>query len=98
MYIAPLATGCEQAGICNIFHMQEEENVTVESDAPVGAQPVTETANSEETLQNNKTRAELVKELTLNRLTRSITGTAAENFGFLHQDEVYISGAGEHEA
>ena len=44
-----------------------------------------------ETFKNNKTRAELVKDVTLNRLNLTVTDPQGENFNFLKKIEIYIS-------
>ncbi|GAB3826208.1 hypothetical protein GCM10028895_36750 [Pontibacter rugosus] len=68
------------------FYIDEEETIEIASSFPVGKlvpiTPFTVTTNSEETFKNNKTRAELVKDVSLNRLTLTITDPAQENFDF----------------
>jgi hypothetical protein len=95
MFFAFVAAGCEKVDDLLTFYIEEEETITVESDFPVGAlipfTPITVTTNSEETFKNNKTRAELVKDVTLNRLTLTITDPAEENFDFLKKIAIYIS-------
>ena len=95
LFFAFVAAACEKVDDLLTFYIEEEENITVESSFPVGAlipfTPVTVTTNSEETFKNNKTRAELVKDVTLNRLNLTITDPAGENFDFLKRIEIYIS-------
>ncbi|GAB3538588.1 hypothetical protein GCM10027443_33800 [Pontibacter brevis] len=86
---------CEKVDDLLTFYIEEEETITIESWFPVGAlvplTPITVTTNSEETFRNNKTRAELVKDVTLNRLNLTITDPQGENFDFLKKIEIYIS-------
>lgn len=101
LVFAFVAAGCEKVDDLLTFYIEEEETITVESSFPVGAlvpfTPVTVTTNSEETFKNNKTRAELVKDVTLNRLNLSITDPAGEDFDFLKKIEIYISSEGRDE-
>ena len=80
------------------FYINEEETIVVESNFPVGLvafAPVTVPTNSAETFKNNKTRAELVKDVTLNKLTLTIPDTTAgTNFDFLESIEIYIEADG----
>ena len=90
-----LAMACEKVDDLLTFYIEEEETITIASNFPVGAllplTPITVTTNSEETFRNNKTRAELVKDVTLNRLNLTITDPQGENFNFLKKIEIYIS-------
>lgn len=90
-----LAMACEKVDDLLTFYIEEEEIITIESHFPVGAlvplTPITVTTNSEETFKNNKTRAELVKDVTLNRLNLTITNPQGGNFNFLKKIEIYIS-------
>lgn len=92
---------CEKIEDLLTFYIDEEETFTIESDFPLGvlvpATPFTVTTNSEETFKNNKTRAELVKNVSLNRLELTITDPEGSNFDFLEQIELYISSEGEPE-
>lgn len=95
LFFAFVITGCEKVDDLLTFYIEEEETITVESDFPVGAlipfTPITVTTNSEETFKNNKTRAELVKDVTLNRLNLTMTDPEGGNFDFLKKIEIYIS-------
>lgn len=90
-----LAVACEKVDDMLTFYIDEEETITIASNFPVGTllplTPITVTTNSEETFKNNKTRAELVKDVTLNRLNLTITDPQGENFNFLKKIEIYIS-------
>ncbi|MHA6249474.1 hypothetical protein ACXYMU_16140 [Pontibacter sp. CAU 1760] len=89
------AMACEKIDKLLTFYIEEQENITIESRFPVGAivplTPVTVTTNSEETFKNNQTRAELVKDVTLDKLKLTIVKPEGENFNFLRSIEIYIS-------
>ncbi|MDX5437310.1 MAG: hypothetical protein LPK03_08955 [Pontibacter sp.] len=88
-------TACEKIDDLLTFYINEEETFTIESGFPLGAlipaTPFTITTNSEETFKNNKTRAELVKDVSLNKLDLTITNPQGQNFDFLKRIELYIS-------
>lgn len=96
-----IGTGCKKMDELLTFYINEEETITISSQFPVGIitpiSPLTIQTNSEETFRNNNTRAELVKDVTLNKLTLSITSPTDENFDFLRKIEIYISSEGEPE-
>jgi hypothetical protein len=95
---------CDSIDDLLTFYINEEEIIVVESNFPVGLvalDPVTVPTNSEETFKNNKTRAELVKDVTLNKLTLTIakpddSGSEPSNsdFDFLKSIEIYIDADG----
>lgn len=79
------------------FYINQEETIVVESNFPIGLvalDPVTVPTNSEETFKNNKTRAELVKDVTLNKLTLTIPEEEGADFDFLKSIEIYIEADG----
>ncbi len=90
-----VATACEKIDDLLTFYIEEEETFAIESGFPLGAlipaTPFTVTTNSEETFKNNKTRAGLVKDVSLNRLELTITAPETQNFDFLKRIELYIS-------
>ncbi len=95
MLVTVFAVACDKIDELLTFYIEEEENITIESSFPVGAlvplTPVTVTTNSQETFKNNKTRAELVKDVTLNKLELTIVEPKEANFDFLKKIEIYIS-------
>ncbi|WP_299761096.1 hypothetical protein [uncultured Pontibacter sp.] len=95
LLFAIIATACEKIDDLLTFYINEEETFTIESGFPLGAlipaTPFTVTTNSEETFKNNKTRAKLVKDVTLNRLELTIKKPEGQNFDFLKRIELYIS-------
>ncbi len=90
-----LATSCDKVDDLLTFYINQEENIRIQSNFPIGAvtplSPVPVKTNSSETFKNNKTRAELVKDVTLNKLTLTIVDPADENFDFLRSIEIYLS-------
>lgn len=97
MLIAFVGTACDAIDDLLTFYIDEEATIVVESSFPIGLAPVlpvTVTTNSEETFKNNDTRAELVKDVTLDKLTLSIAEPEGENFDFLSKIEIYISSEG----
>ena len=82
------------------FYINQEATIVVESNFPIGLvafDPVTVPTNSEETFKNNKTRAELVKDVTLNKLTLTIPEAEGADFDFLKKIEIYIAAEGLNE-
>lgn len=97
MFLAFVGTACDAIDDLFTFYIDEEATIVVDSSFPIGLAPVlpvTVTTNSEETFKNNETRAELVKDVTLDRLTLSIAEPQGENFDFLSKIEIYISSEG----
>lgn len=93
--LAFIATSCDEVDDLLTFYINQEETIRVESNFPIGIvtplSPIPVTTNSEETFKNNKTRAELVKDVSLNKLTLTIADPANENFDFLRSIEIYLS-------
>lgn len=93
--LALFGTSCDKVDDLLTFYINQEETIRVESNFPIGIvtplSPIPVTTNSEETFKNNKTRAELVKDVSLNKLTLTIADPANENFDFLRSIELYLS-------
>ncbi|MER2997262.1 hypothetical protein [Pontibacter populi] len=90
-------TACDKIDDLLTFYINEETTIVVESNFPIGLvafDPVTIPTNSEETFKNNNTRAELVKDVTLNKLTLSIPEEEGADFDFLKKIEIYIAADG----
>jgi hypothetical protein len=90
-----IGTSCDKADDLLTFYINQEETIRIESNFPVGLvlplSPVPVTTNSKETFKNNKTRAELVKDVSLNKLTLTIAEPSSENFDFLRSITIYLS-------
>ncbi|WP_242926438.1 hypothetical protein [Pontibacter vulgaris] len=94
-FVVFFGTACEKLDELLTFYINEDETIKIESNFPIGAvvplTPVAVTTNSQETFKNNNTRAELVKDVTLNKLTLTISDPQGQNFNFLKNIEIYIS-------
>lgn len=90
-----MATSCDKVDDLLTFYINQEATIRVPSNFPIGIvtplSPIPVATNSEETFKNNKTRAELVKDVSLNKLTLTITEPENENFDFLRSIELYLS-------
>lgn len=91
-----LATvACKKVDQLLTFYIEDTQNIQISSSFPLGQfvplSPVTVNTKSEESFKNNKTEAELVKDVSLNKLTLTITDPNSENFDFLKRIEIYIS-------
>lgn len=90
-----IGTSCDKVNDLLTFYINQEETILFESTFPFGVvtplSPIPVKTNSSETFKNNKTRAELVKDVSLNKLTLTIADPADENFDFLRSIEIYLS-------
>ena len=97
-----LFSACEKISDLTSFTLDAQTNFTIP-----GAQtgigeilsiPRTEVQSSfEQSFQNNNTKAELVKEAMLNKLSFTITAPSQANFDFLNDIKIYIKAEGEEE-
>lgn len=98
LFVFVATTSCDTIDDLLTFYINEEATIVVESNFPIGLvafDPVTVPTNSEATFKNNKTRAELVKNVTLDKLTLTIADTAkSADFDFLKSIEIYIEADG----
>ncbi|WP_299705770.1 hypothetical protein [uncultured Pontibacter sp.] len=90
-----IGTSCDKVDDLLTFYIDQEETIRIESSFPIGVvmplSPIPVKTNSSETFKNNQTRAELVKDVSLNRLTLTIAEPNDENFDFLRSIEIYLS-------
>ncbi|GAA4347961.1 hypothetical protein GCM10023185_03420 [Hymenobacter saemangeumensis] len=90
-----LLVGCKKVNELLTFYVDDTQNVRIPSNFPLGGlgflAPVSVTTRSEETFRNNNTRADLVKDVSLNKLTLTIADPAGQNFDFLQKIELFIS-------
>ena len=90
-----IAVGCKKIDKLLTFYIEDSQNIRVASNFPLGQfvplTPVTVPTKSEERFSTEGTRADLVKNVSLNRLTLTITDPSSENFNFLKRIEIYIS-------
>jgi hypothetical protein len=86
--------GCEEVDKMLTFPINDRTTIQIESSSPlsllnVPTPPVT--SNSETQYENNNTRADLVKNVTLDELKLTITDPPAKTFSFLKTIRIYIS-------
>lgn len=90
-----LAVGCKKIDKLLTFYVEDSQNIRIASNFPIGAlvplTPITVPTQSQEKFSNAGTSADLVKNVSLNRLTLSITDPSSQNFDFLRRIEIYIS-------
>ena len=98
--LAPLAlflvfTGCKKIEQLLTFYIENSQNIRIPATPLFGSvvalTPLTVATKSEETFKNNNTRADLVKDVSLNKLALTITDPSGQNFDFLQKIEIYIS-------
>jgi hypothetical protein len=89
-----ITVGCKKIDQLLTFYIEDTQNIKVAASFPVGIAnltPVTVPTQSKQTFANNNTRADLVKDVSLNKLTLTIADPNTENFDFLRKIEIYIS-------
>ena len=90
-----VTTSCQQWDEILTFNMNKEEDFIIPASPVIGqvvpVTPVTVDTNSSEEFKNNDTRADLIKDVVLNKLDLEITDPHGENFDFLKKVEIYIS-------
>ena len=102
LFLAPLllalvvlSTGCKKVLGLLEFNVEDSQTITVPRTVPFGQffplSPVTVSSSSKSTYSNNGTSADYVQDVTLDRLTLTITNPQGQNFDFLKRIEVYIS-------
>ncbi|GAB2962324.1 hypothetical protein GCM10027048_33510 [Hymenobacter coalescens] len=89
-------TACEKVDKLLTFYIEDSQNIRVAgSGLPIGSTlpiaPVAVSTRSEERFKNEDTRADLVKDVSLNKLTLTITDPSTANFDFLESITLYIS-------
>lgn len=89
------AVSCKEVDKLLTFYIEDSENIKIASSFPVGVaaplSPVAVPTQSASTFKNNNTKADLVKDVSLNKLTLNIADPNSENFDFLRSIELYIS-------
>ena len=95
VFLGAAAIGCKAIDKLLTFYVEDTENIQIAASFPVGVaaplSPVAVPTQSKQTFQNNNTRADLVKDVSLNQLTLTIADPTSENFDFLRSIEIYIS-------
>jgi hypothetical protein len=92
---------CEKVDKLLTFYVEDSQNIRISSNFPLGIAtqlaPVAVTTNSSATFANNDTRADLVKDVKLDKLTLNITDPSSQNFDFLQSIEIRITTDGSDE-
>lgn len=84
---------CEKVKSLLTFEIESSENIKIPASGLVNSpfiSPVPVTIRSQESFENNNTSANLVKDVSLSKLTLTIIDPAAENFNFLKSIKIYI--------
>ena len=89
-----LLGGCKKLDQLLTFEITNSEQIKIPASGLVNTPlitPVPVTVNSKQSFENNDTKAELVKDVRLTKLTLTIVDPAAENFNFLQSIRIYIA-------
>ena len=84
---------CKKLSELLTFEISNSENIKIPASGLVSVPliaPVPVTMNSEESFENNNTKANLVKDVSLTKLTLTIIDPATGNFNFLKSITIYI--------
>lgn len=86
-------SSCDKVNELLTFELSSTETIKIPAsgliNTPIIA-PVPVTVNSQQSFENNRTKAELVRDVRLVKLTLTIVDPAAENFNFLKSIKIYI--------
>lgn len=86
---------CEEVDKLLTFSVNNEVTIQIPAstviDLPVGIPTPDVTTNSDQTFQNNNTRASLVKDVKLQEMKLTITAPTGKTFSFLKSIHIYIS-------
>lgn len=95
LVVSVFAFSCKEIDKLLTFDIEHSQNMTFSSGFPVNTlqvfAPVDVTTHSEDEFKNNRTKSELVKNVSLTSLKLTITDPAAEDFSFLKTVEIFIS-------
>lgn len=84
---------CKKLNQLLTFEISNSENIKIPATSLLSVpviSPVPVTVNSQESFENNNTRANLVKDVSLKKLTLTITDPATETFNFLRNIKIFI--------
>jgi hypothetical protein len=85
--------GCKKLSELLTFDISSSENIKIPASGLLNVpviSPVPVKMNSQESFENNNTKANLVKNVVLKKLTLTITDPATENFNFLKSIRISI--------
>lgn len=90
-----VAFSCEEVDKLLTFSVNNEVTIQIPAstviDLPVGIPTPDVTTNSDQTFQNNNTKASLVKDVKLHEMKLTITTPTGKTFSFLKSIHIYIS-------
>lgn len=84
---------CKKLNQLLTFEISNSENIKIPASGLISVpiiSPVPVTVHSQESFENNNTKASLVKDVNLRKLTLTITDPATENFNFLKSITISI--------
>ena len=87
------ATGCKKFTDLLTFEISNSENIKIPATSLISTpiiSPVPVSMHSQETFESNNTKASLVKDVTLRKLTLTITDPSSETFNFLKSINIFI--------
>ncbi|MBC6697431.1 hypothetical protein [Hymenobacter sp. BT190] len=98
LFLLPLlallvGSGCKKVNELLTFEISDSQNIKIPASGlvtPPFISPIAVPARSQENFKNNNTSADLVKDVSLTKLTLTITDPAAENFNFLRSIKISI--------
>lgn len=93
LFFCFMGLSCKKINNLLTFEIANSENIKIPASGIISVPliaPVPVTVNSQESFENNNTKASLVKDVMLNRLTLTITDPASENFNFLKSIKISI--------
>jgi hypothetical protein len=88
-----LCFSCKKIAQLLTFDISNSQTIQIPPSGPVNASvisPVPVTNNSQQTFQNNNTTASLVKNVSLDKMTLTITNPSSATFDFLKTIKIYI--------
>ena len=89
----PLLFSCKKLSELLTFEISNTENIKIPASGVISIPiiaPIPVTMNSQESFENNNTSANLVKDVSLKKLTLTIIDPATENFNFLKSITISI--------
>ncbi|HEV7622288.1 MAG TPA: hypothetical protein VGO09_11155, partial [Flavisolibacter sp.] len=84
---------CKKISQLLTFDISDSQTIQIPPSSPVNApviSPVPVSTNSQQTFQNNHTTASLVKNVSLQKLTLTVTSPSSGNFDFVKTIKIYI--------
>ena len=99
LFLVPLAlflvfTGCKKIDQLLTFYIEDSQTLRIPATPLFGTvaslTPLTVTSKSEQAFSGNNTSASRVEDISLDKLTLTVTSPSGQNFDFLQKIEVFI--------